>query len=51
MMAASVAVFGMAAFFVVFGLLRLGEGHGGCGSAHCDSCSHDCEFEAEGRLP
>ena len=48
MMAASVAVFGMAAFFVVFGLMRLGEGHGACGSGHCDSCSNDCSIEGRG---
>ena len=44
MMAASVAVFGMAALFVVFGLFRLGD-TGGCGGGHCDTCSHDCELE------
>jgi hypothetical protein len=47
MIAASVAVFAMAAFFVVFGLLRLGDGKG-CGSDHCDSCSHDCSIEGRG---
>ena len=51
MMGVVIAVFGMAAFFVAFGLLRLAEGQGGCGSGHCDSCSHDCEIGAEGRLP
>ena len=48
MMAASIAIFGMAAFFVLFGLMRLGEGHGSCGSANCDSCSHDCSIEGRG---
>ncbi|GMV05784.1 MAG: hypothetical protein AMXMBFR53_20610 [Gemmatimonadota bacterium] len=50
MIAASVSVFAMAALFVAFGLLRLGDGRG-CGSGHCDSCSHDCTLDPEGRHP
>lgn len=45
MIAASLAVFAMAALFVTFGLLKLGEGQG-CGGSDCGSCSHDCEIEA-----
>jgi len=47
-MGASLAVFGMAVLFVTFGLLRLGDGRVGCGSDHCDSCSHDCSIEGRG---
>ena len=50
MIAASIGIFAMAALFVCAGLLRLGEGKG-CGSDHCGSCSNDCEFDTEGRLP
>jgi hypothetical protein len=49
-MIAAISVLVMAMLFVVFGLLRLGNG-GGCGGGQCDSCSHDCEIEADGRLP
>ena len=49
-MIGAVAVLVMAMLFVVFGLLRLGNG-GGCSGGHCDSCSHDCETGADGRLP
>ena len=48
-MIAAISVLVMAMLFVVFGLLRLGNG-GGCSGGHCDSCSHDCDIEA-GRLP
>lgn len=48
-MIGALAVLVMAMLFVVFGLFRLGDGKG-CGSDHCDSCSHDCDLEA-GRLP
>jgi hypothetical protein len=49
-MIGAISVLVMAMLFVVFGLLRLGNGSG-CGSGHCDSCSNDCEIEADGRLP
>jgi hypothetical protein len=48
-MIAAISVLVMAMLFVVFGLLRLGNG-GGCSGGRCDSCSHDCDIEA-GRLP
>lgn len=52
MIAATLSVFGMAVLFVVFGLFRLADGNGhGCGGGHCDSCSHDCSFDPEGRHP
>jgi len=45
-----ISVFVIAALFVVFGLQRIGAGHG-CGSGHCDSCSDECELDIEGRHP
>jgi hypothetical protein len=50
MMGAVVAMVSMAVLFVLFGLVQRGERRG-CGSGHCDSCSHECEIGAEGRLP
>jgi hypothetical protein len=51
-MTAALSIVVMGLFFVVFGALRLGErAGGGCAGGHCDSCSLDCETEADRRLP
>jgi electron transport complex protein RnfA len=49
MIGATIAMASMAVLFVVFGVLRLADGRG-C-EGHCGTCTHDCEFDAEGRVP
>jgi len=44
----TIAIVAMAVLFVLAGLMRLSMG---CGGGHCDSCSHDCEIDTDGRCP
>jgi len=48
MIETTLAMAALAALFVLFGLLHLGD-RKGCGGS-CDTCAHDCEHDLEGRI-